>query len=85
MEPGSAAPLFIYLQFDEGEILLNLRQIVQVHSMTGDQITLEMSNGKSVTIHGPETITRIAVPLSQYAILPEEVPFAEFLANRDKN
>ena len=84
MEPESANPLFIYLTFQEGEVLLNLNQIVMVRDIGTEEITLEMSNGKTVTVHGSEPVARIAGLLGQYAMIPEGVPLAEFISARDK-
>ncbi len=83
MKSDSDNPLFIYLSFDEGEVLLNLRHIVQVHSITQDELTLEMSDGKTITVHGSESVLRIIALLSQYAIIPEGVPLSDFLSGKN--
>jgi hypothetical protein len=80
MESEAASPLFVYLSFREGEVLLNLNQIVLARDISGEEITLELSNGRNVTIHGEDAVTRVATLLAKYAAIPEGVPLAEFFA-----
>ena len=82
MKPDSASPVFMYLSFAEGEVLLNLHQIVQAHNISVGEVTLEMSNGRTIVVHGEEPVARIVALLGQYAIIPEGVPLAEFLSGK---
>ena len=82
MEPESPNPLFVYLSFAEGEVLLNLNQIVMVREISGEQLTLEMSSGRSITLHGAEPVSRVLALLAKYAMIPEGVPLAKFLADK---
>lgn len=53
MDPESSAPTFVALTAAEDAlIVINLREIVMLHDLTKDAVTLEMSNGKTVTIYG---------------------------------
>jgi hypothetical protein len=83
MKPDSASPVFVYLSFAEGEVLVNLHQIVQAHDISAEEVTLEMSNGKTIFVHGGETVARIVTLLSTYAIIPEGVPLCEFLSGKN--
>ena len=84
MESESANPLFIYLSFREGEVLINLNQIAMVRDIKDEELTLEMTNGKLVTVHGSEPVTRMIGLLAQYSMVPEGVPLAEFISAKSK-
>ena len=47
---------FIHLATDNGELLLNLYQIVRISSITDESITIDMSDGEPITLHGKEEI-----------------------------
>jgi hypothetical protein len=84
MSSDFAEPRFVYLSFQEGEVLLNLNQIVFVRDISDEQITLELSNGRSITIHGAEPVTRIVLLLAKYATIPEGTALAQFFVEREK-
>jgi hypothetical protein len=84
MDSESASQLFIYLSFQEGEVLLNLNQIVFVRDISDEQITLDLSNGREVTIHGESAVTRVIGLLAKYSAIPEGTPLAQFFLDREK-
>jgi hypothetical protein len=60
---------FVHISTEEGPLLLNLSQIVNVTSPKGkeDELTLHMSNGHSFTFHD-DLVDRLVVLLQQYTI-----------------
>jgi hypothetical protein len=83
MEPESLNPFFVYLSFQEGEVLLNLNQVVMVREIGDEQMLLEMSSGSTVTVHGSGAVTRILGLLVKYSTIPEGVPLAKFLTDKE--
>jgi len=45
---------FIYIKADEGQMLINLDQVVLVDEATGDSCRLGLSDGTRLVLHGPE-------------------------------
>ena len=44
---------FIYIKADEGQMLINLDQVVLVDEATGDSCRLGLSDGTRLVLHGP--------------------------------
>jgi hypothetical protein len=84
MDSEAASPLFVYLSFPEGELLLNLNQIVFVRDISAEEVTLELSSGKTITIHDAEPVTRILALIAQHSVVPEGTPLAQFFLEREK-
>jgi hypothetical protein len=65
---------FIFAGSDQGEILINIYQIVRVDCMTDDAISLHMSDGSSYNMHGTEAVTKIISLLCEQAMTLDGEP-----------
>ncbi len=72
-------PLFIYLPSDEGQLLINLYQIVRVDGITEDSLTVHTSDGTSNTLHGKEAVEKLIALFAEYAMTIEGKPLPEAL------
>jgi hypothetical protein len=75
---------FICAGSDQGEIFINLYQIVRVDGMTDDAIILHMSDGATYNIHGSEAVNKITALLAEHSMTLDGEPLMNHIADRVK-
>jgi hypothetical protein len=73
-------PIFVYLPSADSERLINLNQVVLIDGITDDNVSLHMSNGPIINIHGDEAVTKLVDLISEYAITLDGTPLRQALA-----
>lgn len=74
---------FIYLPSEEGEILLNVNQIVRVDGLTNDKVVLHTSDGHTIHIHGSDYVSKLISLLVDQAVELDGRPLSEVFAEAD--
>jgi hypothetical protein len=59
MKTDTHVPMFVVVPSGQEIAVINLHQIAMIHDFRSEGAIFEMSNGKSITIHGGEAVARI--------------------------
>jgi hypothetical protein len=83
MDLEKSMPTFVAFTDKDALVFINLRHIALLHDRREESITLEMSNGKTITIHGQPAVAMLPGHLIDQTALLGGGSLAEILRKMD--
>jgi hypothetical protein len=75
----------MYLEADEGELLVNLEQVKIVDQITDSTARLMLLPNLTVTVNGHKAVSELVSLLGKYCVVPDGTPLLEALSKAEKS